>query len=376
MQHQTLRSPSPLTEKECYQLLMENVVDYAIFTLDVQQRIVTWNAGAERILAYQEETIIGKHFDIIFTPEDKAQGIAEKEAQKAKQEGRANDERWHQRKDGSQFWAMGILTALRDESGELRGFVKILRDMTAHKTAEEALQRSQAALLQTNLEMQQHLQRIQEQAAELERQKVALQKTNARLETLAATDGLTGLKNHRTFQERLREEVGRAARYNAPLSLLLLDVDHFKSYNDAFGHPAGDAVLQQVAEVLQATARASDLTARYGGEEFAVILPKTTAAEAKVAAERVRMAIETADWQKRPVTISVGIATLSLIVPESSFFIRQADMALYRAKQCGRNCTYMMPSPSAVTAGLPAIREPDFAGYGSGSEYAGEVHLI
>ena len=232
----------------------------------------------------------------------------------------------------------GILTALYEESGELRGFVKILRDMTAHKTAEDALQRSQAALVQTNEQLQQRIGCIHEQAEELQRQKADLQETNARLETLATTDGLTGLKNHRAFQERLREEMERAVRYRLPLSLLLLDVDYFKSYNDTFGHLAGDVVLQQVAEVLQATARTTDLAARYGGEEFAVILPETNTQEAKAAAQRLQVAIEATSWPQRPITVSGGIATLSAIAPEAATFVQEADIALYRAKERGRNC--------------------------------------
>ena len=356
-----MQSPPPFSEREGYHLLMENVVDYAIFTLDVHQHIVTWNVGAERILAYREQTIVGQPFDIIFIAEDKAQGIPAQEVRTATREGRANDERWHRRADGSHFWAEGILTALYEESGELRGFVKILRDMTAHKRAEEALQRSEASLLQTNERIEQHLRLIQRQAAELEQQKVALQKTNARLEMLAATDGLTGLKNHRTFQERLREEVGRAARYGLPLSLLLLDVDHFKSYNDTFGHPAGDAVLQQVATILQSNARTGDLTARYGGEEFAILLPETQAEEARVVAERVREAIEMAGWQKRPLTISAGVATLSSVMPDPASFLQQADSALYRAKTQGRNCICTTSLSFSTPSESPESRELEFA---------------
>ena len=336
MQAHALISPPLPTEAECYQLLMENVVDYAIFTLDIHHHIVTWNAGAERILAYEEAEIVGKPFEIIYL-EDRAQGVPDKEVHQAKVAGRANDERWHRRKRGLSFWAVGILTALYEESGELRGFVKILRDMTAHKTAEDALQRSQAALVQTNEQLQQRIGCIHEQAEELQRQKADLQETNARLETLATTDGLTGLKNHRAFQERLREEMERAVRYRLPLSLLLLDVDYFKSYNDTFGHLAGDVVLQQVAEVLQATARTTDLAARYGGEEFAVILPETNTQEAKAADRGFR-------WQSKRLrgrsvrSRSVGDCYLVSNCAETATFVQEADIALYRAKERGRNC--------------------------------------
>ena len=171
----------------------------------------------------------------------------------------------------------------------------------------------------------------------LEFQKSQLEETNKELEALATTDGLTGLKNRRTFSAKLAEEHARAVRYHQPLSLLLLDVDHFKQYNDAYGHPAGDAVLRRVAEALGRTARDTDMAARYGGEEFAVILPFTDEAGALVMAERVRAAIADSDWGKRPITVSVGIGTLSLDTPTPDSLTGCADRALYQSKEAGRN---------------------------------------
>jgi diguanylate cyclase (GGDEF)-like protein/putative nucleotidyltransferase with HDIG domain len=169
-------------------------------------------------------------------------------------------------------------------------------------------------------------------------QREVVEALNAELQVLATTDGLTGLNNHRAFQELLRKEVERTRRYNAPLSLLLLDVDDFKLYNDAFGHPAGDDVLRKVGKVLRATARANDQVARYGGEEFAVILLETDAQSARLAAERFRAAIERAGWQKRQITLSVGAVTLSETVHAPAALIAEADTALYRSKARGRNC--------------------------------------
>ncbi|MDM9383408.1 PAS domain S-box protein [Chlorogloeopsis sp. ULAP01] len=129
-----------------FRLLVENVQDYAIFTLDSNGYIDSWNIGAENILGYQEAEIIGGCASCIFTPEDREQGEDNQELQKAVEEGKAVDERWHLRKDGTRFWACGILTALRDETGSLRGFAKIMRDMTDRKRAEQQIQQ-QAALL-------------------------------------------------------------------------------------------------------------------------------------------------------------------------------------------------------------------------------------
>ena len=163
---------------------------------------------------------------------------------------------------------------------------------------------------------------------------------NHRLLALASTDGLTGLYNHRKFQELLGEEIERSRRYKAPLSLLFLDVDDFKSYNDMFGHPAGDRVLRKVSEELRATARTNDMVARYGDEEFAVILTETDAEDSIVAAERFRTAIERAPWHERRITVSVGAATISETLRDQAALIANADAALYRAKARGRNCTF------------------------------------
>ena len=135
--------------EERFRMLLENVKDYAIFLLDTQKRVVSWGAGAENILGYQEVDILGESSSIIFTPEDLERGEDKKELNKAVTEGRAENERWHVRKDGTRFWGNGIMAALRDESGQLQGFAKIMRDFTERKQAEEEreqlLAREQAA---------------------------------------------------------------------------------------------------------------------------------------------------------------------------------------------------------------------------------------
>ena len=173
----------------------------------------------------------------------------------------------------------------------------------------------------------------------LSRQVVALlemRRLVSELETVSTTDGLTGLRNRRAFDEKLQEEHQRNARSQQPVSLLLLDIDHFKPYNDHFGHQAGDDALGEVARILQHTVRAYDMAARYGGEEFAVILPNTDKAGALDIAERLRRAVERTEWLKRQITISIGVATLNYgqSVPA---LIEEADRALYSAKELGRN---------------------------------------
>jgi diguanylate cyclase (GGDEF)-like protein len=173
--------------------------------------------------------------------------------------------------------------------------------------------------------------------AERRQQERRLRQVNARLAARADEDGLTSLKNRRAFEERLREEWERAYRYDEPLSLMLLDVDHFKSYNDGFGHLAGDAALKLVAQILRRQARTSDFAARYGGEEFAILLPHTTAAAATVAANRIRAAFLATRWPDRPITASIGVVTRTPAIETPEDFVHEADRALYWAKHLGRN---------------------------------------
>jgi diguanylate cyclase (GGDEF)-like protein len=167
-----------------------------------------------------------------------------------------------------------------------------------------------------------------------------LQDANARLERLAVTDGLTGLFNHRRFQEALHSELLRCERHKRPLAVLMLDVDFFKKVNDSMGHPAGDELLRRLAEVLGKDLRQTDLIARYG-EEFAVLLPETTKAEALQVGERMREAVETrinesTPWPQR-ITVSVGVATFPEDAKNAEDVLEAADQALYVAKRQGRN---------------------------------------
>ncbi|MFZ5659988.1 MAG: sensor histidine kinase [Pseudomonadota bacterium] len=134
--------------EERFRLLMDNAVDYAIFMLDPEGRVINWNEGAQRILGYGEAEVLGRRLDRIFTPEDRRSGVPAQEMESARAAGRASDNRWLLRKDGSRFWASGTLTALRDERGRLRGYAKILRDRTEQKLAEEQLLRLNAQLEQ------------------------------------------------------------------------------------------------------------------------------------------------------------------------------------------------------------------------------------
>lgn len=177
---------------------------------------------------------------------------------------------------------------------------------------------------------------LRRRVLQLAEDKSLLEGQKAGLEALSITDGLTGLKNRRGFDTALSEEIARASRDKTPLSLLMLDIDNFKSFNDAFGHPAGDQALTQAARILAARARPFDRVARYGGEEFAVILPNTEAYSAVKAGERLRRAVEDASWPHRDITVSIGADTWSDGMDGTTLTSR-ADRALYWVKQSGRN---------------------------------------
>ena len=173
--------------------------------------------------------------------------------------------------------------------------------------------------------------------AALTQQQRELLQANGKLESLATHDGLTEAKNRRAFNEKLAEEWSRAQRYATPLSLVLFDVDKFKSYNDSFGHQAGDEVLRILARTVMGLVRVTDFFARYGGEEFALILPNTDAEGAYILAERLRQRVENAKWKERPVTASFGVATLEIGMTSGESLIEAADKALYLSKERGRN---------------------------------------
>jgi diguanylate cyclase (GGDEF)-like protein len=187
------------------------------------------------------------------------------------------------------------------------------------------------------------------QKLQLEQERSELMQANARLEIEATTDGLTGLLNHLNFKRALDREFLRSQRSGSKLSIALLDVDRFKNYNDTFGHPAGDEVLRQLADVLTETTRGSDIVARYGGEEFVVVMPDTDLRGALETVERLRLAVEYHDWPHCLVTASFGIATLQPSTVSPGDLVAAADDALYRSKQAGRNrITHAELLPEAV----------------------------
>lgn len=180
-----------------------------------------------------------------------------------------------------------------------------------------------------------------------------LDRANQRLTHLARVDALTGCLNHRVFHERLQEELTRRSRGGAPISLIMLDVDHFKLVNDEHGHPVGDEVLRSIGAALRASVRSYDIVGRTGGEEFGVLLPDTCREVAARVAERIRDAVAAAETPV-PVTISAGLAEVPVRGWTASELLRTADAALYEAKRSGRDRLVA----ACADAELPAASAP------------------
>jgi len=164
-----------------------------------------------------------------------------------------------------------------------------------------------------------------------------------KMEQMSVTDGLTGIANRRYFDTRLREEMLKAKRYNLPLSVIMLDIDHFKNFNDTYGHLIGDEILKHLATLLKGNVRETDIVARYGGEEFAVICPDCDTDRAAALAERLRDIVEkeeihgSREYPSLHITISLGIGNLPEDASTEEALVKAADEALYHAKQHGRN---------------------------------------
>lgn len=256
--------------------------------------------------------------------------------------------------DGSQIWI--ILARTQVDAARALDEMSLIQNEQTGMLRAALKYASQAALSAKDESHFEELTRLYNDAGKLQRdlaqrnaQLEALQKTlvtkqaelmvvNAQLAALATTDGLTGIANRRTFQARLEAESARTRRFQSPLSLMLLDLDKFKSLNDTHGHQAGDEVLKMMGQLLTASARSTDLVARYGGEEFAVILVNTDRTAAVETAERLRARIEAEPWPHRSITASIGLASWHPGIDSHSAMIGQADKALYYSKMHGRNC--------------------------------------
>lgn len=191
--------------------------------------------------------------------------------------------------------------------------------------------------VESKQQIENNLAEIHEAHVQLEMQQEQLREANEKLMNLASTDGLTGLKNHKTFQEFLADKVAAAELAGVDVGVILMDVDKFKLFNDGFGHLAGDEVLKKVAKTLQHCVKEPNMVARYGGEEFVIVGVGLTEDELFDLAEECRACIEEQEWKHRDVTASFGLSMWSPAVKDRAEIIQQADEALYASKEGGRN---------------------------------------
>jgi diguanylate cyclase (GGDEF)-like protein/PAS domain S-box-containing protein len=274
-----------------------------VFVLDTGARVMIWNRACERLTGVPAAEVVGtrEHWRSFF--DEQRPTLADELLAGVRAAGQhLSAESWcDMPRVGRRRYLAFDASPIIDEHGRLAAVVETLRDMTDEKLAQIAL------------------------------------------EQLATRDGLTGLANRRCFDDTLRAEWSRAQRQRQPLSLLMVDVDNFKAYNDANGHLGGDECLKRIATAVAAEMRANDLVARYGGEEFAVILPNQSLKGAASVAERIRQRVEqlrvpNALLPGQHVTVSIGAATaLASADNTPSELVATADAALYRAKHMGRN---------------------------------------
>ncbi|MFC7678812.1 diguanylate cyclase [Paenibacillus sp. GCM10028914] len=212
----------------------------------------------------------------------------------------------------------------------------ILVQMSKRIDYEQELRSAKKQIETAYWEKDEALAKLKQIHMEIEQKQAQLMEYNAILVELSVTDKLTGLKNRRYFQEKLEEQILRYAETGQPVSVLIIDIDHFKKVNDTWGHQAGDDVLKELAEILQLQSHPDDVVARLGGEEFVLILPGTDVEESKTKAEELRLAVTRSDWTITQITVSIGISTISSDDSDATL-LKKADQALYASKENGRN---------------------------------------
>lgn len=276
-------------------------------------RFLKVNRSLCRICGYAETELLATDFQRITDPDHLQTDLNFLQAILSGERTDYRIEKRYIRGDGGRVWVELSVSLVRNDDGAPLYFVSQIQDIDEQK-----------ALL-----------------AELERQKAEVERANRRLVRLASTDPLTGLANRRAFMTRFEAELARHEAAERSLCLLLIDVDHFKSFNDRFGHPAGDTALRRVAEAMADALRTGDVLSRHGGEEFAALLPETGVEDARILAERLRRMVAGLHDLKAPVTVSIGLAACA---PGSggddisrAELIAAADRALYAAKAAGRD---------------------------------------
>jgi diguanylate cyclase (GGDEF)-like protein/PAS domain S-box-containing protein len=286
------------SDRQKFFAIFDHVRDYAIYTITTEGVIEEWNQSLQRQGGWLAADVQGRGKSMFFPPEDPDRPHLDVLLAEARRVGSTETEGWRLKRDGSLLWVNSVITALPDESGTVRGFVVVSRDLTESKRQED------------------------------------------NLKTLATVDPLTGAYNRRKGDALLATEFSRRQRHGWPFAVFMLDIDHFKAVNDRFGHAAGDAVLCALVQTCRKVLSTMDTVIRLGGEEFLIVLPNTGAAEAVSAAELLRATVEeqevaAGEGMSIHFTISVGVALPMGDSP--SELLSRSDGALYAAKTAGRN---------------------------------------
>jgi diguanylate cyclase (GGDEF)-like protein/PAS domain S-box-containing protein len=280
-----------------YVELVRNIAAFGIYLIDREGVISSWNLGARNITGLNEQEVIGRPYAWLFGSSGRLNANQMLHSARVNRHHRAEPNRIH--KHGRELLVHSTLDAVRDENGEITGFVEVFHDITEQKLREQALFYR------------------------------------------ATRDTLTGALNRGHFTEIASQEIERAQRFLEPLSLVMLDIDHFKTINDTWGHPVGDKAIVACAQACQAALRRIDSVGRVGGEEFAILLPRANKEPAYEMACRLRLAIATQRIESPGgsfgFTASLGVATLHSQVRDLQGLMRNADAALYQAKRGGRN---------------------------------------
>jgi diguanylate cyclase (GGDEF)-like protein/PAS domain S-box-containing protein len=292
-----------------YQLLVENITDYAIYLLDPNGIVTNWNLGAQRFKGYTRDEIVGQSFRRFFTEADRQDGLPERILATAAKEGRYEGAGWRVRKDGTHFWADVVVDAIRDESNTLLGFAKITRDISERRKNEE------------------------------------------RLHWLAHYDTLTLLPNRMTIRSTLDDAVEGGSA-----TLLMLDLDGFKEVNDTLGHPAGDAILRAAGDRLKSCVGDKGTVGRLSGDEFAVVIPDLAdpLEAARICDSLVEAFRAPFNWEDQDshLGLSIGVAMAPSHGDSAEILLANADLALYRAKAEPRKtfCLFEPPLREAAVA--------------------------
>ncbi|HLK14444.1 MAG TPA: diguanylate cyclase, partial [Fimbriimonadaceae bacterium] len=316
--------------------MLDRVIDRAgvgMALLATDGRILRVNEALSEFLGYSCDELLQLDFQSITHPEDLELDVTQfNQVLEGSIKSYTMEKRYF-RKDGAVVWGTLSVTLLREADGSPLYFLGQVIDITERKSHEEL---------------------ANEYARLLEFKTLELDTANRQLQHMVSVDPLTEVFNRRMLEIRLGDAFELARRFSKPLALIMLDVDHFKKYNDDHGHVAGDEALCAVAKIIRGACRGGDVVARYGGEEFVVVCPDTSVEDALGLAERLRIAIKECDLKPARITCSLGVSAIGPDSREPQDIVEMADHALYQAKAGGRDrvCSFLGPLES------PAIARP------------------